>query len=120
MTSVNITFTGINSRRACAAGYSLGWAVAGGRWTNRHARHAWKELNMTKAWSMLKDLHRDERGAEGLEKLLIVAAIVLPLLGILIYFSKDIMNWVNSIWKQAKEGASDFQGPASGNPPPVN
>jgi Flp pilus assembly pilin Flp len=58
-----------------------------------------------KAWTLLKRLHRDERGAEGLEKLLIIAAIVLPLLGILIYFSKDIMVWVKGIWETAKGGA---------------
>jgi hypothetical protein len=53
----------------------------------------------------LKSLHRDERGAEGLEKLLIIAAIVLPLLGILIYFANDIMAWVKDIVGQTKEGA---------------
>jgi hypothetical protein len=65
-------------------------------------------------------LHRDERGSEGLEKLLILAAVILPLLGILIWFSKDIMNWVLELWKQAKGGASDVGGPMGGNPPPVN
>jgi hypothetical protein len=75
---------------------------------------------MAKVWSVLRDLHRDERGAEGLEKLLIVAAIVLPLLGILIYFSKDIMQWVTEIWKTAKGKAADINDTAAGNPPPVN
>jgi Flp pilus assembly pilin Flp len=50
----------------------------------------------------LKVLHRDERGAEGLEKLLIVAAIVLPLLGVLIWFRNDIKDWVKTIWESAK------------------
>jgi len=53
----------------------------------------------------LKRLHRDERGAEGLEKLLIIAAIVLPLLGILILFRNEIKEWVVNIWKEATEEA---------------
>jgi Flp pilus assembly pilin Flp len=57
------------------------------------------------AWTLLKRLHRDERGAEGLEKLLIVAAIVLPLLGLLIIFRNEIRNWVVDIWGQAKGDA---------------
>jgi Flp pilus assembly pilin Flp len=53
----------------------------------------------------LKKLHRDERGAEGLEKLLIVAAIVLPLLGLLIIFRNEIRDWVVEKWKEAKSDA---------------
>jgi Flp pilus assembly pilin Flp len=74
----------------------------------------WKESNM-KVWSLLKKLHRDERGAEGLEKLLIVAAVVLPLLGILIWFSKDIMQWVRGIWDTAKGGAANIDDTLKGN-----
>ena len=62
-----------------------------------------------KTWTLLKRLHRDERGAEGLEKLLIVAAIVLPLLGLLIIFRNEIKNWVVEIWKQAKGDAESGQ-----------
>jgi Flp pilus assembly pilin Flp len=62
----------------------------------------------------LRRLHRDERGAEGLEKLLIVAAIVLPLLGLLIIFRNEIKTWVVDMWKTAKSDADqnsqDFQG----------
>jgi Flp pilus assembly pilin Flp len=53
----------------------------------------------------LKELHQDERGAEGLEKLLIVAAIVLPLLGLLIIFRNEIKTWVTDLWKEAKTDA---------------
>lgn len=42
----------------------------------------------------LMRLHRCERGAEGLEKLMIIAAIVLPLLGLLIYFRDYITDWM--------------------------
>ena len=62
----------------------------------------------------LKRLHRDERGAEGLEKLLIIAAIVLPLLGILILFRNEIKEWVVNIWEDATtdaEGTGDDDTP---------
>jgi len=55
--------------------------------------------------SQLKRLHRDERGAEGLEKLLIVAAIVLPLLGLLIWFRDELKDWVKGLWDTAKNKA---------------
>jgi len=58
----------------------------------------------------LKRLHRDERGAEGLEKLLIIAAIVLPLLGLLIIFRDRIKDWVTEIWEEAKGAADEEQG----------
>jgi len=64
---------------------------------------------------ILRRLHRDERGAEGLEKLLIIAAVALPLLGILIYFSKDIMKWVKDLWEQAKGAAPTVEDTTSGN-----
>ncbi|MDD4891196.1 MAG: hypothetical protein PHU85_14840 [Phycisphaerae bacterium] len=47
---------------------------------------------------LLGKLHRDEQGAEGLEKLLIVAAIVLPLLGLLIVYRDSIGNWLRNSW----------------------
>jgi len=47
----------------------------------------------------LKAFHRDERGMEGLEKLLIIAAITLPLLGLLIYFRNELWTWVRGLWQ---------------------
>jgi len=58
-----------------------------------------KSLTLT---SMLSRLHRDERGAEGLEKILIIAAIVLPLLGLLIIFRNKISEWVSENWGTVK------------------
>ncbi|MCX5653377.1 MAG: hypothetical protein NTY65_01825 [Planctomycetota bacterium] len=58
----------------------------------------------------LKGLHQDERGAEGLEKLLIVAAIVLPLLGLLIIFRNEIKTWVTDLWKEAKQDSDQNKG----------
>jgi len=55
-------------------------------------------------------LHRDERGAEGLEKLLIIAAIVLPLLGLLILFRDKIRDWVVGIWEEATQAEGEEHG----------
>lgn len=49
---------------------------------------------------MLVRLHRDERGAEGLEKLLIFAALVLPLLGILILYGNQLKQWLVDLWEK--------------------
>lgn len=65
---------------------------------------------------VVSDLHRDERGAEGLEKLLIVAAIVLPLLGLLILYRNRLSEFVSEEWTEVT-GSSE-QGitePTNGN-----
>ena len=48
---------------------------------------------MNRFLQLLKKAHTDEQGAEGLEKILIIAAVVLPLLGLLIYFRDWIKDW---------------------------
>lgn len=53
-------------------------------------------------------LHRSEQGAEGLEKLLIIGAIVLPLLGLLIIFRGDLTDWVKSIWVDTQDDADNY------------
>lgn len=57
-----------------------------------------------------KRLHRDDRGAEGLEKLLIIAAIVIPLLGVLLIFRRAIQDWVTSSWEDMT-GQADITDP---------
>jgi len=53
----------------------------------------------------LSALHRDEQGADMVEYILIVAAIGLPLLGVIIWFRKDIASWVKDVYEnQIKEG----------------
>lgn len=47
-------------------------------------------------------LNEDERGAEGLEKILILAAVALPLLGLLIWFKDDLATWIKTIWGDEK------------------
>ena len=62
---------------------------------------------MKKTLAVLKRLHEGDRGAEGLEKLLIIAVIVLPLLGVLIAFRKTINQWVVTLWQDIKGEADD-------------
>ena len=45
----------------------------------------------------------DERGAEGLEKLLIIGAIVLPLLGVLYIFRDRIVSMLEDAWSGAQD-----------------
>ncbi len=60
----------------------------------------------------LAAFHRDERGAEGLEKVLIIAAVALPLLGLLIAYRKEINRWINETWSTTKsEGDAPFEQP---------
>ena len=55
----------------------------------------------------LSALHRDERGADMIEYILIVAAIGLPLLAVIIWFRKDIAEWVTNQYEDIKSGAEE-------------
>jgi len=51
----------------------------------------------------------DEQGADALEKLLIIAAIVLPLLGLLIFFRDELDQWVTNWWEKIRsQGDTDL------------
>lgn len=64
----------------------------------------------------LSALHRDEKGADMVEYILIVAAVGLPLLAVMIWFWHDIAKAVNGWWVQIR-GSS---GSASGELDPGN
>ena len=66
-------------------------------------------------WDRLKQLERDETGAQGLEVLLIIAAVVLPLLGLLIVFRNEIREWVVGIWGKARGEAEESEDDFFGN-----
>ena len=55
----------------------------------------------------LKALHADEQGADMVEYILIVAAVSLPLLGVIIWFWKDIVTWVSEQWSDIKSDTED-------------
>ena len=52
--------------------------------------------------SAVLSVHRNEQGAEGIEKLLILAAIALPLLGLLLFFRNELWGWVEGIWENVR------------------
>lgn len=60
----------------------------------------------------LTRLHRDERGAEGLEKILIIGAIVLPLLGLLLVFRGKITELLTDSWGEVSEDAQNYDQPS--------
>ena len=60
-------------------------------------------------------LWRDEEGAEGLEKVLIIAAIALPLLAVLLFFSGEIREWVSDNWDSV-QGTSQDENQVDDNP----
>ncbi len=55
---------------------------------------------MKRVLRALRAVHRDEDGIQGVELLLIVAAIVLPLLGLLIIFRNELWTWVKGLWEK--------------------
>ncbi len=58
--------------------------------------------------NFLRRLYRDDRGAEGLEKLLIIGAIVLPLLALLVIFRDNLTEWLSDKWGDVKSDADDY------------
>jgi len=55
----------------------------------------------------IKALHSDEQGADMVEYVLIVAAVALPLLAVIIWFWKDISQWVGGAWENVKSGSAE-------------
>ncbi len=53
---------------------------------------------------VLKRLHKDEQGADLIEYILIVAAVALPLLGVIIWYRKDIAEWIQGSYEEVKSG----------------
>ena len=64
---------------------------------DRLGRSAGRGPSLTRA---LARLHRDEQGDEGVNKILIIAMIVVPLVIVLILFGKDIVNFFTNAWKK--------------------
>ena len=52
----------------------------------------------------IRALHRDEQGADLIEYILIIAAVALPLLGVVIWFWKDLSAWVSQSYEAVRTG----------------
>ena len=63
---------------------------------------------LTRAKDALIRLYRCEKGAEGLEKLLIIGAIVIPLLGLLIIFRGKITDWTQGMWNDVQDDSQSY------------
>jgi Flp pilus assembly pilin Flp len=59
-------------------------------------------------WRAAVRVYRCEKGAEGLEKLLIIGAIVIPLLGALIFFRDQISEWVSGAWSDVQDDVDNM------------
>jgi len=57
----------------------------------------------------IRHFWKNEQGAVGLEKLLILALIVLPLLAVLIFFAEDIKEWMTGKWDDVKDEADTLE-----------
>ena len=52
----------------------------------------------------LRRVHRDEGGATMVEYILIIAAVALPILAALLWFWRDIKEWVTGEYDQVRSG----------------
>jgi len=66
------------------------------------------KTRITQTVSALKRLYRCEKGAEGLEKLLIIGAIVIPLLGLLLVFREKITEWTQGMWSDVQDDSESY------------
>ena len=66
---------------------------------------------LTNMKEAVRELWNDDRGAEGLEKVLIIAAIALPLLAVLLFFADEIRDWVSSNYESVTGTAGDTNDP---------
>jgi Flp pilus assembly pilin Flp len=59
---------------------------------------------MNKLKTMMGRMHRDEKGADLVEYVLIIAAIALPVLGIVIWFKDEIAEMIGGAWDDIEGG----------------
>ncbi len=65
---------------------------------------------MNAMMKLLKRAYADERGAEGLEKVLIIGAIVVPVLLLLMFFRDTIADWFRDKSDEVLDDDFDPQG----------
>ena len=57
----------------------------------------------------LRKLHQNENGAEaGLERILLVAFIALPLLGLLVYYRGQVVTFIKNSFGTNTQGTTDL------------
>lgn len=65
---------------------------------------------MARLLSKLRSFNRDERGADMVEYILVLAAIALPLVGLMILYRNEISVWVKELWEGVRS-APDVEEP---------
>jgi Flp pilus assembly pilin Flp len=68
-------------------------------------RNLW---NRTRA--LLRAMHKDEQGANMVEYILVIAAVALPLLGVVIWFWKDIAMKAGELYRDVMGGGGTDPG----------
>jgi len=63
---------------------------------------------LTRVKNALTRLYRCEKGAEGIEKLLIIGAVVIPLLALLIIFRDKITDWTQDMWSDVQDESESY------------
>jgi Flp pilus assembly pilin Flp len=63
-----------------------------------------------RAGRLLRRIHEDEQGANMVEYILVIAAVALPLLGVVIWFWKDIAMWAAQLYGNTKGGGDTDPG----------
>lgn len=62
---------------------------------------------------LIKELRRcytDEQGAEKIEMILMIAAVALPILGLLLVYKDSLIDWLNETWRDTRDHESnEFQ-----------
>jgi Flp pilus assembly pilin Flp len=63
---------------------------------------------------LLRRLHRDEQGDEGVNKILIIAMVAVPLIIVLIFFGGQIKDFFVNAWNDLTGKQMDTDDPFSG------
>ncbi len=63
--------------------------------------------NVKRMMNKLRTLNRDQQGADMIEYILVIAAIALPLLGLVVWFGGDIKQWVLDLFSRIRGSAEE-------------
>ncbi len=70
----------------------------------------------------LRRFHQDEQGDEGVNKILIIAMVAVPLIIVLIFFGGEIKKFFVEAWANLKgeqiDSSNEFDGSGGGGTPP--
>jgi hypothetical protein len=53
-------------------------------------------------WKLAVRMHRGEQGAETFERVLVITALALPLVGLAIFYGSEVQQWLSDKWAAMK------------------